>query len=119
MKFSAATLFCVLHSTSAFVAPNQPAATKPSFVTTRFSTATSETATDDEQQQRTTKKEERLRMMKSDQFHRKGFKEVRDNVEATMQQQFQSEIVKTFRESNYLIEKDGVKVYLAKVRAYM
>ena len=54
--------------------------------------------------------------MKSDNFHRKGFKDAREGVEAAMNRQYQSEIVKTLKESNYLLEKDGVKVYLAKVR---
>lgn len=116
MKFSAAALFCVLRSTTAFVPPHSEAAIKPSFVTSLYSTAAPESATTSEGEQRITKKDERLRMMKSDQFHRKGFKEVRDSVEATMQQQFQSDIVKDLRQSNYLMEKDGVKVYLAKVR---
>lgn len=53
-------------------------------------------------------------MMKSDNFHRKGFKDAREGVEAAMNRQYQSEIVKTLKESNYLLEKDGVKVYLAK-----
>jgi len=55
-------------------------------------------------------------MMKSKRFHRKGFKEAREKVESEMENQFQSEIVKDMRSSNYVIEKDGVKVYLAKVR---
>lgn len=82
-------------------------------VSSRPSTALASTA---EEQRAPTKKEERLRMMKSERFHRKGFKEVRDVVEQNMQEQFQSSIVKDLRESNYLMEKDGVKVYLAKVR---
>ena len=55
-------------------------------------------------------------MMKSDQFHRKGFKEVRENIEGVMEDQFKADVVKEMRESNYLMERDGVKVYLAKVR---
>ena len=107
---------CVLQSTGAFAPRQQPH--KPSFITARHSTATPESTTTTEEERRATKKDERLRMMKSDQFHRKGFKEVREDVESTMQQQFQSNIVKDLRESNYLMEKDGVKVYLAKVRRY-
>lgn len=61
-----------------------------------------------------TKKEERLRMMKSEQFYRKGFKDVREQVEDTMQKQFKSTMVDELKENNYVIEKDGVKVYLAK-----
>ena len=64
----------------------------------------------------TTKKEARLRMMKSDQFYRQGFKDVRVNVEEVMENQFKSSIVDTLKTSNYVMEREGVKVYLAKVR---
>ena len=63
----------------------------------------------------TTKKEARLRMMKSDQFYRQGFKDVRVNVEEVMENQFKSSIVDTLKTSNYVMEREGVKVYLAKV----
>jgi hypothetical protein len=53
--------------------------------------------------------------MKSEQFHRKGFKEVRDKVEATMGEQFESTLVKDLKSSNYVVERDGVRVHLAKV----
>lgn len=76
--------------------------------------STSSTTT--EEQRKATKKDERLRMMKSKNFHRQGFKDVRTDVESTMQEQFQSTVVKDLRESNFLMERDGVKVYLAKVR---
>jgi len=62
-----------------------------------------------------TKKEERLRMFKSDQFHRKGFAEVREGVEGVMNGQFKGQVVEDLRQSNYIMERDGVKVYLAKV----
>jgi hypothetical protein len=62
------------------------------------------------------KKEDRLGFMKSKQFHRRGFKEVRGKVENDIQEQFQSELVNTLKTSNYVIERkeEGVKVYLAK-----
>jgi len=53
-------------------------------------------------------------MMKSDQFYRKGFKEVRDDVEDVMQDQFKSELVDDLKSSNYVVERDGVRVHLAK-----
>jgi 4-hydroxy-3-methylbut-2-en-1-yl diphosphate reductase len=62
------------------------------------------------------KKEDRLNFMKSERFHRRGFKEVRDKVESAVQEQFQSSLVDNLKSSNYVIQKDGVKVYLAKVR---
>ena len=74
------------------------------------------TAAPEETSKSATKKDERLRMMKSQQFHRKGFKEVREDVESTMMEQFKGEIVEDLRKSNYVMERDGVKVYLAKVR---
>lgn len=62
------------------------------------------------------KKEERLSFMKSDQFHRRGFKEVRDQVESSIHEQYQSDLVNDLKTSNYVIERDGIKIYLAKVR---
>jgi 4-hydroxy-3-methylbut-2-enyl diphosphate reductase len=54
--------------------------------------------------------------MKSNQFYRKGFKEVREDVEQTMQNQFKSDVVDELKSNNYVIERDGVRVHLAKVR---
>lgn len=68
-----------------------------------------------EEPRKKTKKDDRLRFMKSDNFYRTGFKEVREDVENTMQQQFKSELVDDLKQNNYAIERDGVKVYLAKV----
>lgn len=62
------------------------------------------------------KKAERLRFMKSDQFHRQGFKDVREKVETTMGEQFESTLVKDLKSSNYVVERDGVRVHLAKVK---
>ena len=61
------------------------------------------------------KKRNRLTFMKSEQFHRRGFKEVRDKVENTITDQYQSEVVDDLKASNYVIERDNVKVHLAKV----
>jgi len=55
-------------------------------------------------------------MMKSDRFYRKGFKEVREGVEQEMGEQFESDVVNDLKQHDYMIERDGVKVYLAKVR---
>lgn len=62
------------------------------------------------------KKEDRLNFMKSKQFHRRGFKEVRGKVENDIQEQYQSELVNTLKTSNYMIDRpeEGVRVYLAK-----
>jgi len=54
--------------------------------------------------------------MKKPTFHRRGFKEVREDVEKEMQDEYQSELVDDLKKSNFIMERDGVKVYLAKVR---
>jgi 4-hydroxy-3-methylbut-2-enyl diphosphate reductase len=106
MRFSAAVVFAMASTASAF----QPIRLHNSMSGTRLG-STKESTTE----KPTTKKEDRLRMMKSDRFHRRGFKDVREKVEESMLA-FNSEIVKDLKEQNYLLEKDGVKVYLAKVR---
>ena len=62
------------------------------------------------------KKEDRLNFMKSKRFHRRGFKEVRSQVEQDILTQYQGEIVNDLKTSNYMIDREdvGVKVYLAK-----
>ena len=67
-----------------------------------------------EAERKPTKKEKRLQYMKTPTFHRKGFKEVRENVEANMEQQFKSTLVDELKTNNFVINKDGVKVHLAK-----
>jgi 4-hydroxy-3-methylbut-2-en-1-yl diphosphate reductase len=121
MRFSAASVFVLASSVAAFqqtpaafVARSTSSASRHGNMA-RFSTA-EDVDVEAPVKKQPTKKEERLRMMKSDRFHRKGFKEVRDGVETSMKQQYQSSIVKDLKTSNYLLEKDGVKVYLAKVR---
>jgi 4-hydroxy-3-methylbut-2-enyl diphosphate reductase len=52
--------------------------------------------------------------MKSPQFYRNGFKEVRKDVEDTMQDQFKSSLVDDLKVNSYKLEKDGVTVHLAK-----
>jgi len=52
--------------------------------------------------------------MKDDRFFRRGFKEVREDVEHEMKEQFKSDIVDELKAKDYVIEKDGVQVYLAK-----
>lgn len=115
MRFPAAAVGAVLLlGVVGTVQSFQPAT--PSLVQTTsalFSTAA------EEETQKKYKKEERLRLMKSDQFFRKGFKEVREDVEDTMSDQFKSEIVDELKQSNYVMEREGVKVYLAKVRCLL
>lgn len=132
MRFTSATVMAVVAaaaatSSSSLSATTGVAAFTPSktaafgvsrtnsMVATKLhqSTTTTETETTAERAKR--KKDERLRIFKSDQFHRKGFKEVREGVEQTMGEQYESSVVEELKQSNYVIQKDGVKVYLAKV----
>jgi hypothetical protein len=121
MRFSASVLL-YLSATGSVASAFAPAvvAFRPKTTSSSFSlhqsTTPAEVETADEQQRKSTKKDERLRMMKSDQFHRMGFKEVRQEVEGRMQQEFQSQLVGELKSNNYVMERDGVKVYLAKVR---
>ena len=109
MRFTtAAVLLLAAHGTEAF----QPITVQPR----TFSVAVHQsTAATEDARAETSKKNERLRMMKSEQFHRRGFTEVRKGVEETMEQQFQSSIVNDLRNNDFAMERDGVKVKLAKV----
>eukprot|EP00578_Thalassiosira_sp_NH16_P015078 CAMPEP_0181111694 /NCGR_PEP_ID=MMETSP1071-20121207/19409_1 /TAXON_ID=35127 /ORGANISM="Thalassiosira sp., Strain NH16" /LENGTH=461 /DNA_ID=CAMNT_0023195599 /DNA_START=30 /DNA_END=1415 /DNA_ORIENTATION=- len=60
------------------------------------------------------KKAQRLQYMKTPNFHRRGFKDVRENVEKSMGEQFESALVDELKTNDFVIEKDGVKVHLAK-----
>lgn len=59
------------------------------------------------------KKNKRLQFMKSENFYRNGFKEVRKDVEGTMEEQFKSKLVDELKSNQFVIERDGVKVHLA------
>lgn len=52
--------------------------------------------------------------MASDSFHRMGFKEVRPQAAETMKKEYQSELVADMKTSNFVMERDGVRVHLAK-----
>ena len=114
MKFTSSAVLSALFLVSGAAAFNPsvgPAATIRQ-ASALFSTA-EETAVEEK---KPSKKDDRLRMMKSDQFYRRGFKEVRDDVEDVMEEQFKSKLVDEMKTSNYVVERDGVKVHLAKVR---
>jgi len=68
----------------------------------------------EENKKKPTKKEKRLQYMKADQFHRRGFKEVREGVEDAMGEQFKSDLVDELKTNDFVIKKDGVTVHLAK-----
>lgn len=61
-----------------------------------------------------TKKNQRRQIMKSPSFYRSGFKENRAEVEEIMESQFQSPLVKELKNNEFSLERDGVRVYLAK-----
>mmetsp|Transcript_27865 Transcript_27865/g.39162 ORF Transcript_27865/g.39162 Transcript_27865/m.39162 type:complete len:458 (-) Transcript_27865:238-1611(-) len=107
MKFTRSAIFAAVALTNvnvhAFVVQQQQ--TQRAFVGS--SSSLSSTAEN-------TKKQERLRFMKNEQFHRRGFKEVRSGVENTMDAEYKSDIVDTMKANEYVLQRDGVKVHLAK-----
>jgi 4-hydroxy-3-methylbut-2-enyl diphosphate reductase len=102
MKFTGVAVLAIAATTVGAFAPS---AVHQRSATTLYSTA---------EEKSVSKKDGRLSFMKSDKFHRKGFKEVREGVEETINSQFQSSLVDEFKASNYMLDKGGVKVYLAK-----
>lgn len=62
---------------------------------------------------KTSKKNQRLDFMKSKQFYRNGFKEVRKDIEVVMDDQFKSSLVDDLKKNEFVMERDGVKVHLA------
>ena len=117
MKFTTSTLLALASAAPFGTLGFQPAPARTLSPLAALHSSSSSTAETQEQQSSgmSKKKEDRLAFMKSEQFHRRGFKEVRNQVESAIQEQFQSPLVNDMKSSNYLIEKDGVKVYLAKV----
>ena len=113
MKLSIAA--AVLLSTTASAFHSAPAAFRS---VSRLSMSTSSSTED---QQTTSsygkgmKKQERRRIMASDSFHRMGFKDVRPQAAETMKKEYQSELVADMKTSNFVMERDGVRVHLAKV----
>jgi 4-hydroxy-3-methylbut-2-enyl diphosphate reductase len=122
MRFSSATVAAFLglltSSASAFTVRGPQSSSYVMTRTTRLysSTVDEEAAAVETTSKRKSKKDDRLRMMKSPNFYRQGFKEVRTDVEKTMGEQFQGDIVESLKSNNFVMERDGVKVYLAKVR---
>mmetsp|Transcript_22019 Transcript_22019/g.33905 ORF Transcript_22019/g.33905 Transcript_22019/m.33905 type:complete len:458 (+) Transcript_22019:274-1647(+) len=107
MKFTRSAIFAAVALTNvnvhAFVQQQQPAAFG---VDTSLSMVTKAGLS--------RKKKERLKFMKNEQFHRRGFKEVRDSVEETMEKEYKSEIVDTMKSNEFVLKRDGVTVHLAK-----
>jgi len=112
MKFSQASLLfavaCISGATA--FAPAQNKAFVAQSNTALFS------ATEDvtEKKKPVTKKNQRLKFMKNPQFFRNGFKEVREEVKQNMEESFESSIVQELKTNDFLLERDGVRVHLAK-----
>jgi 4-hydroxy-3-methylbut-2-enyl diphosphate reductase len=116
MKFSAPSILAVAALSTKSHAFSPSHFHRISSPTSIHMSSTEATSVDDTSSTRTmsTKKEKRLQYMKSPSFYRQGFKDVRPAVEKSMEAQFKSPLVDELKSSNYVIEKDGVKVHLAK-----
>ncbi len=109
MKFSTSSVVAIaaLAGSAAAFAPSAPSLNR---ITASLSMST-EVA---EENKKVTKKEKRREFMNSEAFHRRGFKDVRDGVEKSMEEQFKSQLVDELRSNDFVIERNGVKVHLAK-----
>jgi hypothetical protein len=118
MKFSGSALTALLLTvpSNAF-SPSVPAKSTPVPVVSIGANLFMSASVEEEvsEKRKPTKKDKRLEFMQSENFYRKGFKEVRESVEDVMGSQFKSTTVNELKSSNYVMERDGVKVYLAKV----
>jgi len=110
MKFSTSSVVAIaaLAGSAAAFAPSAQSLNR---ITSSLSMST-EVA--EESKKRVTKKEKRLQFMKTESFHRRGFKDVREGVEKSMEEQFKSQLVDELTSNDFVLERDGVKVFLAK-----
>ncbi|KAL3774448.1 hypothetical protein ACHAWO_004515 [Cyclotella atomus] len=114
MKFSAPSVLAVAalsSSSSHAFAPSHRSSSTKSII---LMSSTEAVTTEEPSSKKTTKKEKRLQYMKSPSFYRQGFKDVRPSVEKSMEAQFKSPLVDELKSSNFVIEKEGVTVHLAK-----
>jgi 4-hydroxy-3-methylbut-2-en-1-yl diphosphate reductase len=110
MKFSTSSVVAIaaLAGSAAAFAPSAQSLNR---ITSSLSMST-EVA--EESKKRVTKKEKRLQFMKTESFHRRGFKDVREGVEKSMEEQFKSQLVDELTSNDFVLEREGVKVFLAK-----
>ena len=110
MKFSTSSVVAIaaLAGSAAAFAPSAQSLNR---ITSSLSMST-EVA--EESKKRVTKKEKRLQFMKTETFHRRGFKDVREGVEKSMEEQLKSQLVDELTSNDFVLERDGVKVFLAK-----
>ena len=113
MKFTTASVVAIAALVSTGGHAFTPSAQSATRRAVHLSMSTTEAAPT-EPKKNPTKKEKRLQYMKEDTFHRRGFKGVRENVENAMDEQFKSELVDELRTNDFVVQKDGVKVHLAK-----
>ena len=124
MKFStgAFSLFCLAMTTGecgvmAFSPMSVPTSTSTSSSTSLCSSTTEPASKPAAPSNKmSAKKAERLEFTRNPQYHRRGFKAVRPEVEAEMATTYKSELVESFKtkDANYRVEKQGVRIYLAK-----
>jgi 4-hydroxy-3-methylbut-2-enyl diphosphate reductase len=60
------------------------------------------------------KRQERRRIVSSENFNRRGFKEAEEEVQGMMAEEFTSELVKELRNNNFVLERNNVVIKLAK-----
>eukprot|EP00536_Pseudo-nitzschia_multiseries_P016326 jgi/Psemu1/263558/estExt_Genewise1Plus.C_10780004 len=115
MKFSSATVsaFLLLGSTCHAFSPVSHSMDAQTIRTTTALRSTADAPKVNNSVQ-SAKKQDRMGFMKNPQFHRRGFKEVRTRVEETMEKEYKSQLVEDLKSNNYLLQKDGVRTYLAK-----
>ena len=122
MKFStgAFALFCLAMTTGDYgvtaFSPMSVPTTTASSSTSLFSSTTEQAPKPTPSNKMSAKKADRLDFTRNPQYHRRGFKDVRPDVEAEMATTYKSELVESFKtkDANYMVEKQGVKIYLAK-----
>mmetsp|Transcript_14561 Transcript_14561/g.22445 ORF Transcript_14561/g.22445 Transcript_14561/m.22445 type:complete len:457 (-) Transcript_14561:203-1573(-) len=107
MRIPITALIALLQTSNAFVVP-------VSKNVRAFSTKVEMSTTEQAGEAKISKKKKRIDIMKNEGFFRNGFKEVREDAEKTMNQQFKSELVDSLRTEEFKMERDGVTVYLAK-----
>lgn len=114
MKLSLATLFLSssILTASSFVLT--PSTNVPKMQQLQMSGSAESATTETTEEKKISKKTQRLTFMKNEQFYRNGFKEVRKDVEETMNEQFMSTLVDDLKSNKFVMERDGVRVHLAK-----
>ncbi|KAK4536483.1 hypothetical protein CDCA_CDCA08G2508 [Cyanidium caldarium] len=64
------------------------------------------------------KKQQRRRIMQGEKFNRRGFADTKEEAQGMMVEEFTSELLRQMREEAYILERDGITVYLAKAYGF-